>query len=96
MIKVKALVIAGISIVASLASLVFITATWEIAGWLGLWVYVGVMIAIFGSWILLMSRLGIEKNPLKTIDFAMIAMFVALIKVVDYGSMFVPGLSALW
>ena len=96
MIKAKALVIAAISIIASLAFLVSITASWEIVGWLGLWVYVGVLIAIFGSWILLMGKVGIEKNPLKTIDFAMIAMFVALIKVVDYGSMFVPGLSALW
>jgi len=96
MINVKALVIAAISIIASLAFLVFFTASWEIVGWLGLWVYVGVMIVIFGSWILLISRFGIEKDSLKTIDFAMIAMFVALIKVVDYGSMFVPGLTFVW
>lgn len=96
MIKAKALVIAAISIIASLAFLVFFTASWEIVGWLGLWAYVGVMIAIFGSWILLISRLGIEKNPLKTIDFAIIAMFIALIHVVDYGSMFVPGLTFVW
>ena len=96
MIKARSLVIATISIIASLAFLVFITATWDIVGWLGLWVYVGVMIAIFGSWILLTIRLGIEKNPLKTIDFAMIAMFAALLTVVDFGSMFAPGASALW
>jgi hypothetical protein len=95
-IQLKAIVIAAISIMVSIAFLLFFTASWEIVGWLGLWVYVGVMIAIFGSWILLMTRLGIEKNPLKTIDFAMIAVFVALIKVVDFGSMFVPGLTGLW
>ena len=96
MIRAKAIVIAAISIIASLAFLVFITATWEIVGWLELWVYVGVMIAIFGSWILLMGKIGIEKNPLKTFDFAVIAMFAALLTVVDFGSMFAPGASALW
>jgi hypothetical protein len=96
MIKGKSLVIAAISIIASLASLILITVSWEIAGWLGLWIYVGVMIAIFGSWILLMVKVGIEKNPLKTIDFAIIALFAALLTVVDFGSMFAPGAAVLW
>jgi hypothetical protein len=91
MINAKALVIAAISIIASLASLVFITAYYDIVGWLGLWGYSAIMIAIFGSWILLMGRVGIEKNPLKVMDFAIIAMFAALIRVVDYGGMFAPG-----
>ncbi|UCE95661.1 MAG: hypothetical protein JSV51_08080 [Candidatus Bathyarchaeota archaeon] len=94
--KANSLVIAAISIIASLAFLVFFTASWEMLGWVGLWVYVGVMMAVFGAWILLSIKLGVEKNPLKTIDFAIIAMFVALMAVIDYGSMFVPGLTFLW
>jgi hypothetical protein len=94
--KAKAVVIAAVSIIASLVFLLFFTASWEIVGWAGLWMYVGVMIAIFGAWTLLSIKLGVEKNPLKTIDFAMIAMFVALMTVIDFGSMFVPGLTFLW
>lgn len=94
--KVSGVVIAAITVVSSLALLLFYTASWETIGWVGLWVYVGVMIAIFGVWILLSAKFGIEKNPLKTIDFAIIAMFVALMTVIDFGSMFVPGLSVLW
>ena len=96
MIKVGAVVIAVISIVVSLASLVFFTASWATVGWLGLWVYVGVMIAIFASWILVMGWVGKERNPLKTMDFAIIAMFAALLMVVDAGSMFAPGAAFLW
>jgi hypothetical protein len=96
MIEAKSLVIATISIVSCLAFLVFITASWEMVGWLGLWVYVGVMIAIFGSWILLVGRHNIGKNLLDTSDFAIIALFAALLMVVDAGSMFAPGLSILW
>lgn len=94
--NVRAVIIAAISIILSFAFLVFFTVYWETVGWLGLWIYVAIMIAIFGVWILLTARFGVEKNPLKTIDFALIAMFVALMSVVDYGSMFVPGLSILW
>jgi len=89
-------VIATISIIASLAFLVFITAYWDIVGWMGLWGYVGVMIAIFGAWILLFGRGELRNNPLKTMDFAIIAMFAALIRVVDFGSMYVPGLTTLY
>ena len=96
MLKIKAVVIATISIIASLAFLVFITAYWDIVGWMGLWGYVGVMIAIFGAWILLFGRGELRNNPLKTMDFAIIAMFAALIRVVDFGSMYVPGLTTLY
>jgi hypothetical protein len=96
LLKIKAVVIAAISIVASLAFLVFITAYWDIVGWMGLWGYVGVMIAIFGAWILLFGRGELRNNPLKTMDFAIIAMFAALIRVVDFGSMYVPGLTTLY
>ena len=94
--KINSLIIAAIAIITSLIFLVFFTASWEMVGWLGLWAYVGIMIAIFGAWILIATKAGIEKDPLKTIDFAMIAMFVALMLVIDFGSMFVPGLSFLW
>jgi len=93
-INVKAIVISLILIVASIAFLVMITTYWGTVGWTGLGIYVVVMIAISGSWILLMGRAGIEKNPLKTMDFALIAMFAALL--IDNGSMFIPGLSVLW
>jgi hypothetical protein len=96
LLKIKAVVIATISIIASLAFLVFITAYWDIVGWMGLWGYVGVMIAIFGAWILLFGRGELRNNPLKTMDFAIIAMFAALIRVVDFGSMYVPGLTTLY
>ena len=94
--KVSGVVIAAIAVITSLVFLLFYTASWETIGWVGLYVYVGIMIAIFGAWILLAAKFGIEKNPLKTIDFAIIAMFVALMSVIDYGSMFVPGLTVLW
>jgi hypothetical protein len=94
--KASGIVIAAIAIIASLAFLLFFTASWEMLGWVGLWAYVGVMIAIFAAWVLLVTKLGIEKNPLKTLDFAIIAMFVALMTVIDFGSMFVPGLTVLW
>src|SRR4030042_1553525 len=57
--KASAVVIAAIAIVASLAFLLFFTASWEMLGWVGLWAYVGVMIAIFGAWVLLRTKLGI-------------------------------------
>jgi hypothetical protein len=94
--KVSALIIAAISIIASLASLVFFTASWYEVGWVGLWAYVGVMIVVFASWILVMSRVSNEKSPLKTMDFAIIAMFAALLMVVDAGSMFAPGAAFIW
>jgi len=94
--KVSSIVIAAIAIIASLGFLLFFTSYWETVGWVGLWGYVGVMIAIFGALLLVAMKMGVEKNPLKTIDFAIIAMFVALMTVVDFGSMFVPGLSVLW
>ncbi len=94
--KAPAIIIAALAIVLSLVSLVFFTASWETVGWAGLWAYVGVMIAIFAGLMLISFKFGVEKNPLKTIDFAIIAMFVALMTVVDFGSMFVPGLSILW
>lgn len=96
MVKIKALIIAVITIVASLGFLVFFTSYWETVGWLGLWIYTGIMIAIFGGWILMEGTSGIKRQALTTMDFTMIAMFVALIRVVDYGSMFVPGLTFLW
>jgi hypothetical protein len=94
--KANSIFIAAITIITSLVFLVFFTASWEMVGWLGLWMYVGIMIAIFGAWIVLMTKVGIQKDTLKNIDFALIAMFVALMIVVDFGSMFVPGLSFLW
>jgi hypothetical protein len=94
--KAKSMLIAVITIISSLIFLLFFTASWEMVGWLGLWMYVGIMAAIFGAWIVLTTKLGIERETLKTIDFAMIAMFVALAIVIDFGSMFVPGLSFLW
>ena len=94
--KAGSILLAVIAIVSSLIFLLLFTAYWEMIGWLGLWIYVGIMVAIFGAWILLTTKLGIEKDSLKTIDFAMIAMFVALVIVIDFGSMFVPGLSFLW
>ncbi len=94
--QVKAIVIAAIAIIASVVFLLLFTASWEMMGWAGLWLYVGIMIAIFGAWMLLSLKFGVEKNPLKTSDFAIIAMFVALMTVIDFGSMFVPGLTALW
>jgi len=94
--KANSIFIAAIAIITSLVFLVFFTASWEMVGWLGLWMYVGIMIAIFGAWIVLMTKVGIQKDTLKNIDFALIAMFVALMIVVDFGSMFVPGLSFLW
>jgi hypothetical protein len=96
LVKVLAIVIAAIEIVAALASLVFFTAYWDTAGLVGLWVYVGAMIAIFALWILVMSRAGNERSPLKTMDFAIIAMFAALLTVVDLGSMFAPGAAVIW
>jgi hypothetical protein len=94
--KAKSMLLAVITIISSLIFLLFFTASWEMVGWLGLWMYVGIMAAIFGAWIVLTTKLGIERETLKTIDFAMIAMFVALAIVIDFGSMFVPGLSFLW
>ncbi len=94
--KINSIIIAAVTIIVSLIFLVFFTTSWEMVGWLGLWAFVGIMIAIFGAWIALMTKVGFEKNSLKTIDFALIAMFVALLIVVDFGSMFVPGLTALW
>ena len=94
--KVSSIVVAAIAIIASLGFLLFFTSYWEPVGWVGLWAYVGVMIAIFGALLLVAMKMGVEKSPLKTVDFAIIAMFVALMTVVDFGSMFVPGLSALW
>lgn len=93
---IKAIIIATIFIIASITSLVIINSYWEMIGFVGLWIYSGIMIAIGIVWILLMGKRGIEKNPLKTTDFAIIAMFAALLMIVDTGSMFVPGLSALW
>ena len=92
----RSIVLALIAIISSYVFLLIFTDYWEMVGWLGLWAYTGIMIAIFGAWIILTTKIGIEKDMLKTIDFAMIAMFVALAIVVDYGSMFVPGLSFLW
>jgi hypothetical protein len=92
----KAIVIATIFIIASIASLVIINSYWEMIGWVGLWIYSGIMIGIGGLWILLMGKTGIEKSPLKNADFAIIAMFAALLMIIDAGSMFVPGLSVLW
>jgi hypothetical protein len=94
--KVSSIVIAAIAIIVSLGFLLFFTSYWETVGWVGLWAYVGVMIAVFGALLLVAMKMGVEKNPLKTIDFAIIAMFVALMTVVDFGSMFVPGLTMLW
>jgi hypothetical protein len=94
--KARSLLLAGIAIISSFVFLLFFTAYWEMIGWIGLWMYVGIMGAIFGAWVLLTTKLGTEKDILKTIDFAMIAMFVALAIVIDFGSMFVPGLSFLW
>ena len=94
--KVSSIVVEVIAIIASLGFLLFFTSYWETVGWVGLWAYVGVMIAVFGALLLVAMKMGVERNPLKTIDFAIIAMFVALMTVVDFGSMFVPGLSVLW
>jgi len=94
--KVSSVVVAAIAIIASLGFLLFFTSYWETVGWVGLWAYVGVMIAVFGALLLVAMKMGVERNPLKTIDFAIIAMFVALMTVIDFGSMFVPGLSVLW
>jgi len=96
MMNIKAIVVAAVAIITSLVSLLFFTAYWETVGWVGLWAYAGIMIAIFGVLLLIFLRFGVEKSPLKTIDFAIIAMFVALMTVIDFGSMFVPGLSVLW
>lgn len=99
MIKVAAVAIAVISIVASLASLVLFTTYWDTFGWLGLWIFAGIMSAIFASWIFLVGWVGRErstKTTLKTMDFAIIAMFGALVETVDLSAMFVPGLSVLW
>ena len=96
MIKIAAIAIAIISIIASLVSLLLFTAYWDTVGWLGLWIYAGVMIAIFASWIFVVGWVGKEKSPLKTMDFAIIAMFGALLETVDLSAMFVPGLSILW
>src|SRR4030042_634184 len=94
--KVSSIIVAAIAIIASLGFLLFFTSYWEPVGWVGLWAYVGVIIAIFGALLLVAMKMGVEKNPLKTIDFAIIAMFVALMTVVDFGSMFVPGAPVLW
>jgi hypothetical protein len=96
MIKIAAIAIAIISIIASFVSLLLFTAYWDTIGWLGLWIYAGVMIAIFASWILVVGWVGKERSPLKTMDFAIIAMFGALFETVDLSAMFVPGLSILW
>ena len=96
MITARSMLIAAVAIIASLIFLYLFTAYWEMIGWLGLWAYVGISVAIFGAFILLSTKIGIKTDALKTIDFAMIAMFVALVTVIDFGSMFVPGLSFLW
>lgn len=98
MFSIKAAIIAVIAIVLSLGFLVFITQYYnpDNPDWLALWVFVGVMIAVFGGWILLVGRSGLRGDPLKTMDFAMIALFAALFMVVDAGSMFTPGLVGLW
>lgn len=96
MINIKAIIIAAIAIITSLVSLVFFTTYSDVVGWGGLYVYSGIMIAIFGALLLISLKFGVERSPLKTIDFAIIAMFVALMTVIDFGSMFVPGLTALW
>lgn len=96
MISIKAVIVAAIAIITSLVSLLFFTYYWETVGWGGLYAYSAIMIAIFGALMLIALKFGVEKSPLKTIDFAIIAMFVALMTVIDFGSMFVPGLSILW
>jgi hypothetical protein len=98
MIKVKAIIIAAITIILSIGFLVFVTSYFnpDNPDWLALWAYAGVMIVVFGSWILLTGRGSLRENPLKTMDFAMIAMFAALIRVVDFGSMYTPGLIFLY
>jgi hypothetical protein len=96
MISIKAVIVAAIAIITSLVSLLFFTYYWETVGWGGLYAYSAIMIAIFGALMLIAIKFGVEKSPLKTIDFAIIVMFVALMTVIDFGSMFVPGLSILW
>ena len=44
--KVSSIVVAAIAIIASLGFLLFFTSYWETVGWVGLWAYVGVMIAV--------------------------------------------------
>jgi hypothetical protein len=96
MMNIKAMIIAAIAIITSLVSVLFFTPYWNTVGWGGLYAFSGIMIAIFGALLLIFLKFGVERGPLKTIDFAIIAMFVALMTVIDFGSMFVPGLSVLW
>jgi hypothetical protein len=96
MISIKSIIIAVIAIVLSLGFLIFVTQYYDPDNWWALGLYVGVMTAVFGGWILLVGRSSYKENPLKTMDFAMIAMFAALIRVVDFGSMYVPGLTVLY
>lgn len=96
MMTVKSIIVAVLAVVIPLSFLLFITQYYDPSNWAPLAAYAGIMLAVFGSWIIIVGRNSFKENPLKTMDFAMIAMFAALIRVVDFGSMYVPGLNTLY
>jgi len=89
--SIPSILIAAIMIITSLAYLVFYTLYW--IGPIGFFIGQSLLIIFFLALMAIIIKLGkvTKSSSLRTTDFAVIAVFVAVKQVVDYAGMLLPG-----